>query len=94
MANIDAYFKSANSGYLKWEVIEANFNSVDHEESVRGKRIANIRRIGDNNFIADVDNLENEPIYDEKDFTSRRSARKWCERLIKKDEKTSKTNIK
>ena len=82
--NVEAYLKGAKRGDFQWECIESGGEglSVDVEETELEKRYATIRRYDSKTYIAEV-TLKNG--YDENEFTSRNSARKWCEKLIKKD---------
>lgn len=86
--NIQAYMKGCKRGKFTWECIESGTygdgNAVDVEETNLEGRNAVIRRVANDCYEAEVD-LKNTPLYDEKEFTSRKSARNWCERLIKKD---------
>ena len=93
--NLQAYLKGCNRGDFQWECVESGTygegDSVDVECVELKGRHGSIRRCGSDCFEAEVDNLETEPFYDEKEFTSRKSARLWVERIIKKD--ISKENI-
>jgi len=87
--NLQAYLKGCSRGEFTWECVESGTygddNSVDVENTELEGRIASIRRCSSDCFEAEVNNLNNEPYYDEKEFTSRRSARNWCEKMIRND---------
>ncbi len=87
--NLKAYLKGCKRGEFTWGCVESGTygegNSVDVEEVSLKGRTASIIRCGEYDFEAEVDNLNFEPFYDEKEFSSRLNARKWCERMIKKD---------
>ena len=87
--NLQAYWKGQSRGEFWWELIESGTygdgNAVDVEETGLNGRNGKITRRSKYCFEAEVDNLENKPFYDEKEFTSRRSARLWVERMIRKD---------
>jgi len=87
--SIKSYLKGCERGEFTWKCIESGTygdgNSVDVENTSLEGRIATIRRCSSNCFEANVDNLNNEPHYDEKEFTKRINARKWCEKMIRND---------
>lgn len=91
--SIQAYLKGCKRGEFTWECIESGTygegNSVDREETNLKRRSALIRRCSSDCFEAEVDNLEHDPYYHEKEFTTRLNARKWCERMINNDIKKS-----
>ena len=80
--SVKAYLKGADRGIFQWECIESS-TSVDLEEVIVNKNSGTIRRVSENEFIAEVDSKTNS-FYEEKIFSNRLSARKWCERLISK----------
>lgn len=87
--NLKAYLKGCDRGKFQWECVESGTygdgEAVDVETVCLNGRVGNIRRCSNDYFEAEIDNLEKEPFYEEKYFTSRRSARLWIERMIKKD---------
>ena len=87
--SVQMYIKGSKRGEFQWECIESGENgfgnSVDVEETMLKGRVAKIRRCDVNEFEAEVDNLKSDLCYDEKTFSSRLNARKWCERLISED---------
>ncbi len=91
--NIKAYLKGCQRGQFNWSCIESGTygdgNTIDKEETLLEGRIALITRRSSNCFEAEIDNLKNDPYYDEREFTSRLNARKWCEKMIRNDIKIS-----
>lgn len=87
--NLQAYLKGCNRGDFQWECVESGTygdgNSVDVECVSLKERLGSVTRCGVDSFEAEVDNLKSSPFYDEKEFTSRKSARLWVERMIRKD---------
>jgi len=87
--NLQAYLKGCKRGEFTWDCVESGTygdgNSVDVENTDLEGRIAFIRRCSSDCFEAEIDNLDYEPHYDEKEFTSRRAARNWCEKMIRND---------
>jgi len=87
--NLQAYLKGCDRGDFQWECVESGTygdgNSVDVENSSLEGRSASVTRHGNDSYEAEVDNLQSEPYYDMKEFTSRRSARNWTEKMIRKD---------
>jgi hypothetical protein len=93
--NLEAYLKGCKRGEFEWYCVESGTygdgNSVDTEEVNLKGRGASIYRHACDLFQAEVDDLNAEPFYAEKEFTTRRSARKWCEKIIQKDIKDNKS---
>lgn len=87
--NVQAYLKGCKRGEFTWECTESygDGSAVDTEETSLDGRCAVIRRISSDLFEAEV-TLKNNPVYDEREFASRLAARKWCERMIRKDIKS------
>lgn len=87
--NLQAYIKGCNRGEFQWNCIESGTygegNSVDVENVTLNDRWGTVTRNSSEEYSAEVDGLKNEPFYDEKEFSSRKSARKWVERLIVND---------
>lgn len=87
--NLQAYIKGSKRGDFQWECTESGTygegNSVDVEHVSLKGRVASVTRCDSNCFEAEVDNLNSEPFYDEREFSSRLNARKWCERMIQRD---------
>lgn len=88
--SIQAYLKGCKRGEFTWECAESGTygdgRAVDVEETKLEQRRGLVRRFFSDSYVAEVD-LKNEPLYDEKEFTSRRAARNWCEQMIRKDMK-------
>lgn len=89
MTIVEKYIQGRKRGEFTWGVEEAGefgeANRVDVEEIILNERQGKVIRNGINSFTAEVDNLHNETFYDCNEFASRRSARSWCERTIRKD---------
>ena len=87
--NLQAYIKGSKRGNFQWECTESgNYgdgNSVDVEQASLKGKVASITRQSGDCFEAEVDSLNFEPFYDEREFSSRLNARKWCERMIQND---------
>lgn len=87
--NLKAYLKGCNRGQFQWDCVESGTygdgNSVDVENVYLEGRCGSIKRLSNNEYEAEIDNLKNEPFYDFKEFASRRSARNWVEKMINKD---------
>jgi len=80
--SVKQYLKGIEGRYLPWECVESTMNGeVILEQAYKEDRSASIRKYG-SEFEAEV-NLNND--CDIKEFSTRRGARDWCERLIKKD---------
>ena len=97
MTAIEKYIQGSKRGEFQWNVIEAGTygesNTVDVEETILEGRQGKITRHNLKEFEAEVDNLKVKPLnYDCNEFTSRKSARSWCERKIKNDIKSYKEN--
>jgi hypothetical protein len=75
-------------GEFQWCVIEAGefgeLNRVDIEETELQGRIGKIDRNSSKEFDAEVE-LKHSPYCTGDLFTSRNSARNWCERMIRND---------
>ena len=86
--NLKTYLEGCNRGDFQWECVESGGygnGSVNVEcVSLKGRQ-GKIKRCSRNCFEAEIDDLKDKPIYDEKEFTSRKAARLWVERMIKKD---------
>lgn len=89
MTVIERYLKGCKRGEFTWGVDEAGefgeANRVDVESTQLDGRVAKVTRNDVDSFTAEIDDLHNEPFYDCNEFTSRRSARSWCECMIRKD---------
>ena len=87
--SLKAYLKGCKRGEFTWECDESGTygegNSVDVESTGLSGRSASIRRCSSDCFEAEVDNLNYDPFYDEREFSSRLNARKWCEKMIRND---------
>lgn len=86
--NLQAYLKGCNRGEFQWECIDSGAygeGSVDVEIVKLKGRNGKVKRCSKDCFEVEVDDLKFDPLYDENEFTSRKSARLWVERLIKKD---------
>lgn len=87
--NLTAYLKGCKRGNFTWNCVESGTygegNSVDVEETILEGRSAKITRQNSDCFEAEIDNLNKDPFYDCREFTSRKSARNWCERTINND---------
>jgi len=94
--NLQAYINGCNRGEFQWECVESGTygdgNSVDIESVFLKGRTASITRGGRDNFEVEVDNLKYTPFYDCGFFGTRRSARNWAEKTIKKDIKMESTS--
>jgi hypothetical protein len=93
----EQYEKASKRGEFQWEVIEAGTygesNTVDVEETILQGRVGKVTRRSSKEFESEVDNLSNYPFYDCNVFSSRSSARNWCERLIRKDVKNEQGKV-
>jgi len=89
MTVVERYLKGCKRGEFTWGVDEAGefgeANRVDIESTQLDGRSAKITRNDVDSFEAEVDNLHIDPFYDCNEFASRRNARSWCERMIRKD---------
>jgi hypothetical protein len=92
--SVESYLKGCKRGLFTWECVESGeygFGAVDTEHARLEGRICAIYRLSSNEFQAEVDNLKINA-YEYKEFASRLSARKWCERIVLKDIEMSKSN--
>jgi len=90
MTAVEKYIQGSKRGEFEWNVVEAGTygesNTVDVEETILDGRIGKITRHNAKEFEAEVENLRIKPLnYDCNEFTSRNSARNWCERKIRND---------
>jgi len=87
--SLQTYLKGCNRGEFQWECVESGTygegNSVDNESVSLKGRTARITRGGRDSYEVEVDNLKYSPFYDCEFFGTRRSARNWAEKMIKKD---------
>jgi len=87
--NLQAYIKGCDRGEFQWECVESGTygegNSIDVESVSLKGRTASVTRHGRDNFEVEVDSLKYVPLYDVGFFGTRRSARNWAEKMIKKD---------
>ena len=89
MTAVEKYIQGSHRGEFEWNVIESGTygesNTVDVEGTVLEGRTARVIRNNSKDFEAAVDNLHIDPFYDCTFKASRKSARNWCERIIRRD---------
>ena len=68
-----------------WNVIEyGDFGAIAKEEYLCKKRVGHVIKEHEKSFCAEV-TLKHHPYVEVKIYTTKRSAKAWCEKMIKKD---------